>query len=425
MKLAKIALTIGTILIASTAWAQGRRPLSIEEKRQNLVSASAGEINYVEGDVKAKIGGAEWDIVTVGDSLKTGDSLRTGQEAHAEVLLSPGSYLRLSGNTEFQFRDTSLDNLKLQVLKGSAIIEAGVDDSSGRFATVITPKNEFVINRKGVYRINVDADGSSRLIVEKGKMQIGEVQVKEGKEATVGEGGAVAVASFNRDSQDEFDTWSKERAASLAEANLSLTNHPSFLSSVDFLRFPFRPCSGLWLFNPFFGSFVYLPDAFDSCSPLSSAYGFYYGYCNPYSYAYYGPRGGYAHYPGDARRHPRTGPWTGNGKAVVDPRVTAREKAISSLGRRVSGDASGSRGGGQISNGGGGRFGSGGSGRGYSGPSGGSGGHSSYSGGGGSSSSHGGFSGGSSSGSSSSSSSHSSGAVPSAPPSTSASHGKQ
>src|SRR5215471_730883 len=117
MKVGKIALAIGTILIASTAWGQGRRPLTLEEKRQNLVSSSAGEVNYTEGEVNLKSGQADWDRVANGDTLKNGDSVKTGQTGRAEILLNPGSYLRLSGDTQFQFDDTSLDNLRLRILR--------------------------------------------------------------------------------------------------------------------------------------------------------------------------------------------------------------------------------------------------------------------------------------------------------------------
>src|SRR5262249_1417256 len=166
-------------------------------------------------------------------------------------------------------------------LRGSAIVEAAaVEGAAGRLATLITPRNEFVIARAGAYRINVIADGSSRVVVEKGKMLIGGVELKEGKLESLLEGPPV-VRSAGKNSEDAFDIWSKERSASLVAANKDLRKRPSFLSSITFLQFPFRPCRGLWLFDPFFGGFLYLPDAFDSCSPLFSGYGFSYAPCNP------------------------------------------------------------------------------------------------------------------------------------------------
>jgi hypothetical protein len=288
MKVGKIAIAAGIVLIAATAWGQGRKPFTPEEKRQNLVSASAGDVNYAEGDVKVKTTTADWGALANGDTLKNGDSVRTGPGARAEILLNPGSYVRLSGDTEFRFDDTSLDNLRFRVLKGSAIVEAAaVDGSSGRLATVITPNDEFPITRHGVYRFDVDGGGKAQVTVEKGSLLVSGVQVKEGKRASVG-GGAPVVASFKKSSRDQFDTWSEERATTLVAANHDLQYRPSFFSSIAFLRFPFRRCQGLWLFDPFINSFIFLPEAFDSCSPFFSPYGYTYGVCNPYSYGAYG-----------------------------------------------------------------------------------------------------------------------------------------
>src|SRR5215831_19164590 len=117
MKVGKIAIALGTILITATVFGQGRKPFTQEEKRQNLVSASAGDVNFTEGDVKVKTATTDWGALASGDTLKNGDSVKTGTGGRAEILLNPGSYLRLSGDTEFQFDDTSLDNLRLRVPK--------------------------------------------------------------------------------------------------------------------------------------------------------------------------------------------------------------------------------------------------------------------------------------------------------------------
>jgi len=288
MKVGKIAIAAGMVLITATAWGQGRKPFTLEEKRQNLVSASAGDVNYAEGDVKVKTATTDWGALANGDTLKNGDSVKTGQGARAEILLNPGSYVRLSGDTEFQFDDTSLDNLRFRVLKGSAIVEAAaVDGSSGRLATVITPNNEFPITRHGVYRFDIDGAGKPQVTVEKGSLQVSGVQVKEGKRASLS-GGAPVLTAFKNGSRDQFDTWSEERATALVAANHDLQYRPSFFSSVAFLRFPFRRCQGLWLFDPFIDSFIFLPEAFDSCSPFFSPYGYTYGVCNPYSSGVYG-----------------------------------------------------------------------------------------------------------------------------------------
>src|SRR5688500_20348166 len=65
----------------------------------------------------------------VTDDLRAGDRVRTDFDGRVEILLNPGSYLRVGGNSEVEMSNNSLDNLALRLIKGTAIVEAtGVDD---------------------------------------------------------------------------------------------------------------------------------------------------------------------------------------------------------------------------------------------------------------------------------------------------------
>ena len=56
--------------------------------------------------------------------------MKTDADGRVEILLSPGSFLRLAENSEFIFSSTSIYNLKLKIVRGSAIVEASAVDSS-------------------------------------------------------------------------------------------------------------------------------------------------------------------------------------------------------------------------------------------------------------------------------------------------------
>ena len=305
-------LILGVLALTGATLAQGRKPITLEEKRRMVVSARAGEINLVEGDVSTK-SGQDWSLVVPGDTVKSGDIVKTGPGSRAEVLLNPGSYLRLSENTEFKFDNTSIDNVKINLLKGSAIIEAAAGEgSAGVLATVITPKAQFSIVGAGVYRFNVDEAGRTEARVAKGRLATGTIDVREGKEAVITDGSSEVLA-FDKKSTDTFDVWSKDRAKSLVAANGNLTRTDVNLQRAGFLvpggsffSSPFGPslwssrfgflgsCEGWWYFDPFFGSFIYVPNAFGSCSPFFSPYGFGYQAC------YYPPvGGGYVEEPGE------------------------------------------------------------------------------------------------------------------------------
>jgi hypothetical protein len=296
MKIAKIALlTISLLASSGPAVGQDRKPLAPSEKNQYIISAKAGVINFTEGDVTYKRGN-ETKMLLVGDELVSGDVVKTGANGHAEILLSPGSYLRLSPGAEFAFADTSLDRLKLQLTKGSAIVEvAVVDGLKGTIATIATPKATFAIVRGGLYRFNVRTDGSSEALVRKGKIVIieptapagvktetaqvakadGQVKVtgaliKGGSKAVI-ESDTIAIASLDKKAQDGFDTWSKDRAKTLIAANSTLPKRvgragvfSNLISSVFF--------GGIWLYDPFLRCHLFLPG--------------FYGFYSPYGWSY-------------------------------------------------------------------------------------------------------------------------------------------
>src|SRR5262249_44616805 len=277
--------------------AQDRKPITLEEKRRMIVSARAGEINLVEGDVSTRAG-QDWSLLVPGDTLKDGDIVKTGPGSRAEVLLNPGSYLRLSENTEFKFDSTSIDSVKINLLKGSAIVEAAAGEgSAGVLAMVITPTGQFSIVRDGVYRFNVDGNGRTEARVAKGRLTTGTIEVREGNEAVIGDAGPELLA-IDKKPVDTFDAWSKDRAKSLVAANNNLARTNVNLQQAGFFttfgsRWWFGNCGGWWYFDPFFGSFIYVPNGLGFCSPFFSPYGYDYQAC------YYPPTRGYVEEPGE------------------------------------------------------------------------------------------------------------------------------
>ncbi|HVF56965.1 MAG TPA: FecR domain-containing protein, partial [Pyrinomonadaceae bacterium] len=130
---------------AVAAHGQGRNDL--------LISAHAGGVNFVSGDVAFKRAGeSARRQLLLKDDLKSGDALTTGGRGQVEVLLNPGSYLRLGGNSEFELTDNSLDNLRLKLVKGSAVIEATGYGDLGPLMVVETPRSRVSIVRGGIYR---------------------------------------------------------------------------------------------------------------------------------------------------------------------------------------------------------------------------------------------------------------------------------
>ena len=227
-----------------------------------LISASAGGVNFVSGEVSVNKGDLGSSYLLKGATVKAGEKVRTGSNGRAEILLNPGSYLRLGVNSEFEFVTTSLDSLKIKVNRGSVMFEVY---AGGDFiVTVVTPQSRFYLVKSGVYRIDILENGTSKIEVRKGRAQIGTrfaTKVKKGRAAEVN-GNLVAVSKFKRKDRDQFESWSRFRAKGLAKANAKLkrkTYKSSLWNSYRSNRWNTFDSYGLWTYSSSFGGYCFLP----------------------------------------------------------------------------------------------------------------------------------------------------------------------
>lgn len=274
MRYYRIALFLLVVLtIANTALAQDRKPLERDEQNQYVVSARAGLVNMVDGaaTILSFRPFAMPEMLISGDELETGDMVSTGPNARAEIFLNPGCYLRLGERSEFVFLFDGLSNHnRIRLLRGSAIIEASAIDA---FMVIEAAQGEFGIARTGLYRFNVAAHGKADVVVRKGRVFIGNTEIKEGKRATA-DGGAPVIASFNKNEADELDDWSKERARTLIATNKKLSNR----GMKGNLAMGF--VSNTWIYDPLCRCYTFLPYT----GGFESPYGGRYSVCNPYWY---------------------------------------------------------------------------------------------------------------------------------------------
>lgn len=62
-------------------------------------------------------GNSDWRQLTIKEDLETGDVVRTGFDGRVEMLLNPGSYMRIGENSEFELADNSLENLEVRLIR--------------------------------------------------------------------------------------------------------------------------------------------------------------------------------------------------------------------------------------------------------------------------------------------------------------------
>lgn len=279
MKCARLAIRTCTMaVIVATLFS-----ISSAQNREKFgISAKAGGVNSVDGSVMVKREGQAAQLLTNRDNLAVGDVVTTGAGGHIEILLNPGSYFRAAENTEFILLNSSLDDLLLKLVRGSAIIEATGPDDAGIRINIATEQKRLVIVRAGIYRIDAQP-GTTELIVRKGRVMLGlgkDEILKSGKRMTFS-GGATEVVKISKSDQDQFDNWSKERGQTLARANQKLSlrsfNQQLFEDQWD-LAFLSRSAWGLWTWSTYSRCYTFMPFYYGWSSPYGHYYGSYYGY---------------------------------------------------------------------------------------------------------------------------------------------------
>ena len=249
-----------------------------QNREKFVISAKAGGINAITGqaDVHSK-GESEWQQLTITDDLDAGDRVRTANDGRVEILLNPGSYLRVGGDSEVELSNNTLDNLEVRLLRGTAIVEATGADGLELNINISTPHTKLAIVRQGLYRLNVVPNDATELIVRKGRVILSDSHTKvKGGNKVVFSATNVTVAKLTKEEkkvQEDIDNWSKERAETVAKANRRISDrmlNSAFATYRDWD--PFSRPSGLWFYNSRAGCYTFLP--------------FYYGWGSPYGSSY-------------------------------------------------------------------------------------------------------------------------------------------
>ena len=214
-----------------------------------VISARSGLIHYVEGQVyvgdqlvETKFG--------VFPEVKENQQLRT-EEGRAEVLLTPGVFLRLGENSSFRMITNRLVDTRLEFVSGATVVEA---EDIGKDNSVTVAYRDATVHpiKKGVYRFD-SAAGELRVYDGLAEVTAGDrtVAVKEGQSIALD---TLAVHRFDKTVTDALNRWSERRAGYVSMANVAAANtlRTSLFSGGN----PFL--SG-WYWNSFLGMYSFVP----------------------------------------------------------------------------------------------------------------------------------------------------------------------
>ena len=240
-----------------------------QNREKFVISAKAGGVNAVTGRASMlPHGNGEWQQLTIKEDLEAGDLVKTGVDGRVEMLLNPGSYLRVGENSEFELSDNSLENLELRLIQGTAIVEVTGADDEDLFIGITTPHTRMSIVRRGLYRVSVVPGDATELIVRKGRVMLEGSHTKvNGGNKVVFSSNSFSVAKLEKADKQELalDGWSKDRAQALAKENSRINDRTltalasSFnddWSSNSFFR---QRRFGFWLYSSRSSCYTFIP----------------------------------------------------------------------------------------------------------------------------------------------------------------------
>lgn len=284
MRLARWKTVAGSIFLAALlsvpAW-------SDTDTRR---TAMPGTLNYVEG--QASIGDQTLDAKSVGNAdLQDGQVLQTGN-GKAEILLTPGVYLRLGSDSSARMVSNSLTNTEVSIEQGEAMVE--VDDLYHENNLRISqPGADTLIAKKGLYDFDAN-NGDVRVFDGKAEVTADDrkITVKKNHELALNHP-KLKAKGFDKDQvtkNDDLYRWSSLRSEYLSEANVDAAQR--YYANGWYGPGWWGPG---WYWDPMFAGFTFLPGS-----------GFFY---NPFGWGFYSPLmvwrapivvgGGFRHFNGN------------------------------------------------------------------------------------------------------------------------------
>ena len=240
-------------------------------------AARPGTVNYVEG--RATINEQALDEKSIGTTeLRPGQALRT-ETGKAEVLLTPGTFVRLGEMSSMTMISPSLTNTQVRLDEGRAIVEVDEIHSQNNLQMIENGITTFLV-KNGLYEFDADRQTVSvfdgQAVVQEGDRQI---KLKGGHEFALSASKPAKAFKFDKKTAEDDDLyrWASLRSSYVAEANTDaartyVVGGPSWFGEG-------------WYWDPWFASYTFIPGDGIFYSPFG--WGFYspgFVYAAPFYY---------------------------------------------------------------------------------------------------------------------------------------------
>jgi hypothetical protein len=233
-------------------------------------SAVPGTLNYLEGS--AFIDGRALTPNSVGSARLDPNQVLETSQGRAELLLTPGVFLRLNTNSAVRMLSPDLTDTRVEVVRGEAMVEVTEIFNENNLRVVVGGVST-LLAKGGLYSFNAD---HPQVAVFDGEAFVtaGDRQVKVTKDHEAPLVGVVKAKKFDHNRpHDALYAWSSLRSQYVAEASMQsartlVAGGPGWWSGAG------------WYWNPWWDMYAFVP-----------GYGVFY---SPFGYPFYSPAFVYA-----------------------------------------------------------------------------------------------------------------------------------
>lgn len=221
------------------------------------MSARPGVVNYTEGNVSLDgrpltLNNHEQSVLY----LNANDTLST-TNGKAEVLLTPGVFLRVGDDSEIRMVSPDLVNTQVAVTQGEAMLE--VDQLlKDNHLSILDQGASITIEKTGLYRFTGPPLPSAAVIDGEARVWVGDASLKLGKGRETQWAAGLKAQKFDTKREDDLYAWSNVRSESAAAASYQEARNVYVNNYYD--GFGYGPGWGSgWFWNAGFDSWAWLP----------------------------------------------------------------------------------------------------------------------------------------------------------------------
>lgn len=232
------------------------------------ISAKPGGINYIEG--QAYLNGQQLSQEGLKSTFLTASDTLSTNIGKAEILLTPGVFLRIGDNSAVRMISSSLTGTQVEVTRGEAILEvAGL--TKDNTIQIISHGGSITIAQNGLYRFFAGDPPTAATIDGKAQVSFGgkKIDLGKGRETALSEN--LKAAKFDTKKEDELYAWSNVR--SQYNAAVSYQSASAVSAGNHGAGYSYAGNGPGWFWNGAYDTWAWLPGAGAFYSPFG--WGFY------------------------------------------------------------------------------------------------------------------------------------------------------